>query len=199
MCIRDRADGVKIPSYLSLYQNELNAAGNVKTANLSMFCFWTGEKEIAKIPGVVGTEAGFMHGREVVKVDYDESEVSLSKLVEQASASSCANEVYLEEDYDIAELRRQTEGKKVKQSGKFTADSEVKYYLSKSSYRFVPMTPLQQAKVNSAIGERQQVEQYLSPRQQELYGLIKTGKLKTNKSCVNSDLNQHWQMLIKKI
>ena len=188
-----------VPEYLSLYHTELNAKENLKTANLSMFCFWTGEKEIAKIPGVIATEAGFMHGREVVKVDYDESSLSLPDLVEKAGALKCANEVYLDRDYDIAELRRHTDGTKVRASGDFQSDTEVKYYLSKSPYRFLPMSPLQQAKVNSALGDQQKFDQFLSPRQLELFAKINSGQLKAKKSCVNSDMSGHWAILMNKI
>ncbi len=190
-------DKKEVPAYLSLYQSELNARDHLKTANLSMYCFWTGEKEISKIDGVVSTEAGFMHGKEVVKVNYNEDKLSLADLVEKAGKSKCANEVYLDEDYDIAELRRKTDGPKVKQSGKFQSDKEVKYYLSKSKYRFIPMTPLQQAKVNAAIGDHKNVDQFLSPRQHELFSLLNDGTLKTDKSCVNSKMSTHWNGLLK--
>jgi hypothetical protein len=55
-----------IPPYLSLLEEELEAMRfGTKETYLSMFCFWSGEKHIGQIPGVVETEAGFMDGKQV--------------------------------------------------------------------------------------------------------------------------------------
>jgi hypothetical protein len=76
---------IKIPEYLQLLQNELSATQNgTETAYLSMYCFWTGEKILADINGVVETQAGFMDGKEVVKVDYSPKLIAYDDLVKKA-------------------------------------------------------------------------------------------------------------------
>lgn len=58
-----------IPPYLSLLEEELEAMRfGTKETYLSMFCFWSGEKHIGQIPGVVETEAGFMDGKQVSSI-----------------------------------------------------------------------------------------------------------------------------------
>jgi len=172
--------GSKVPTYLTLRLEEKDGQENIKEANLAMYCFWTGEKEISKIDGVLSTEAGFMHGKEVVKVQYDADRVTLPTLVNQAAKKSCADAVFVEDDYDLSELKKATEISNIKRSGSYHKDKEVKYYLTKSDYKYIPMSSLQQAKVNAALGSNQNPDMYLSPRQkavrQFIAYIIKTQK-----------------------
>lgn len=188
-----------IPTYLSLYAEELEGKNNAAEVNLAMYCFWTGEKEIAQIPGVISTEAGFMDGREVVKVEYNEELLELEDLVSHANKVRCADAVYLDEDYEISSLRKNTDDISIKKSSSYHADKEVKYYLSKSPYRYVPMTGFQQAKVNAAIGGNMNPNKYLSPRQLEFFNSIKNSNTKNLRTCVNSKFDTHWYSLLKTI
>lgn len=128
--------------YLSLKDSELNEA------YLSMYCFWTGEKEIAQIPGVISTEAGYMNGKEVVKVAYSEDLTDLEDIVSKAKAKSCADDVY-----------------KSASNSKYKKDRESKYYLIHSKYSKIEMNEYQAMKVNSALGRGEIPDEYLSPRQ----------------------------------
>jgi len=189
----------EVPAYLVLRQQELNGQENLKEANLAMYCFWTGEKEISKIQGVLSTEAGFMHGKEVVKVTYDANNVSLPTLVNQAAKAKCADAVFVDDDYDIASLRKATEINNVKRTGKYQRDKEVKYYLSKSDYKYIPMSPLQQAKVNAALGSKENPDQHLSPRQLAVKNfIVKKQNLKWV-SQINQDMEATWYNLLDKV
>ena len=70
----------EIPEYMQLLGKELTATRSIKEKYYSMYCFWTGEKQLGATEGVLNTEAGFMNGREVVKVTYDASEVAVKEL-----------------------------------------------------------------------------------------------------------------------
>lgn len=173
--------GQTTPAYLDIFLEELEGQGQEEEAFLSMYCFWTGEKEIAKIDGVLSTEAGFMHGREVVKVTYNSDKTNLNQIAKKAERVSCADQVFANQ-----------KGKEVdKGVGKYRQDREVKYYLSKSSYRSIPMTPLQSAKVNSAIGQGQNALQYLSPRQIELMNHV------SNENRIGEDFVSAWHKVVK--
>lgn len=167
------------PTYFSNWRKELESSNNVDEVYLSMYCFWTGEKEIAQLDGVLSTEAGFMHGREVVKVGYNNSITDLESLVEDARKVQCADEVYAKKDHQKPIID--------KGLGKYRIDREVKYYLSKTKYKSIPMTPLQAAKVNATIGERNDPEGLLSPRQLALL----SGN-KTKESFINQDFTASW-------
>ena len=171
------------PQYFSIWKQELTGQKNQEEAYLSMFCFWTGEKEIAKIPGVLSTEAGFMHGKEVVKVEYDKAQTDLNKIVKVAKKKSVADQVFADKS-----VKYKNTDKKV---GTYRVDREVKYYLSKTKYKSIPMTPLQAAKVNSLIGQGQSPNDLLSPRQ---LALLATDRAKKN--LINQDFVTSWYDVI---
>jgi len=195
-----QAVNATVPTYLSLLEKELLAENTgLETANLSMYCFWTGEKEIGKIDGVVGTLPGFMGGREIVMVQFDPEIVSYDKLVQQANKKNCASHVF----YNNSKQERQAANvigtSSVSPSASFRLDKDLKYYLSKTNYQYVPMTPLQALKVNSAIGDNRSPDNYLSPRQVNLVNYFKKEGTKKIKNVINEDFVTAWKEIRKVI
>ena len=134
----------KAPAYLQLLSDELTARQRgIASATYSMYCFWTGEALFGKVNGVLKTSAGFQGGKEIVALEYDPALISLSKLNEIATQHQCA----------------------IVSRGAFRPDDTPKYYLSNSPYKNVPMTELQKCRVNSALADRLDPGEYLSPRQ----------------------------------
>ena len=134
----------KAPAYLQLLADELTAEANgTMQHTYSMYCFWTGEALFGKVNGVIKTSAGFQGGKEVVIVEYDPHLVAASKLHEIAENHKC----------------------NIVTSGTFRMDATPKYYLSNSKYKTVPMTELQKCRVNSALAEGQNPDEFLSKRQ----------------------------------
>lgn len=118
----------------------------------------------------------------------------------EAKKSRCADGVYADSDADLAAVRKNTDVKNVKKSGDYHKDGEVKYYLSHSNYKYIPMSPLQQAKVNAAIGSRQSPNQYLSPRQLVAYDYIKSMSNKKWASQINREMEEEaWFSLLDEI
>jgi len=176
----------EIPQYFKIYQEELiGRSGEVKEANLAMYCFWTGEKELAKMDGILSTEPGYMNGHEVVKIEYNPYITSLEKIVPVAKKVNCADEVYIDDKVKL--------NVPVKNTAAYRKDRDDKYYLSRTPYKIIPMTTLQAAKVNSAIGSRQSPEQYLSPRQIELFNYLKGKKIESQ---IGVNLEKVWHKLI---
>lgn len=173
-----------VPLYLTDLLTEYRAIENgTEEMYLSMYCFWTGEKEIGKMNGVVSTEAGYMHGHEVVKVNYDSQKANPEKIAGKASKVKCADQVYVN-----TKLKTSLPTKKV---GKYRKDKQDKYYLLNSKYRAVPMTEYQKMKVNSDIGNGKDPSEHLSPRQ--LY-LLENGKIRGNH--VNKEFVKTWYHLV---
>lgn len=165
-----RIAGHPVPGYLSLLEEELRlASGPKETAYLSMYCFWTGEKVIGQMEGVSETEAGYMDGKEVVRVTFDPGSQAFDQLVEEAHRASCADGVYT----DKAVLKEQASevlgASRVRATSAYRKDREDKYYLRKSDYRKIPMTPYQAQHINSLLGQGKDPSGLLSPRQLELY------------------------------
>ncbi len=109
-----------------------------------MYCFWSGEAHFGKLNGVLATEPGFAHGKEVVKVTFDSSIITKKQLDAYAKTASCH----------------------AMESGDgYRPDSTPQYYLSNSPYAKIEMTPIQRTRVNSALGDGQDPSEFLSPGQ----------------------------------
>jgi hypothetical protein len=137
----------KAPRWLQLLADELSVPDESrKTTVYSMYCFWTGEALFGRVNGVLATEAGFANGKEVVKVTYNPSLISKPQLDKIANSGSCRIESHVDN---------------------YQPDKTPQYYLSKSKFAKIEMTPLQRSRVNSALGEGQDPSEFLSPRQLE--------------------------------
>lgn len=186
------------PRYLQLLGEELQAeAVGTKEATLAMYCFWTGEKEIGKIPGVVSTEAGFMGGREVVQVEYNPLVVNYEGLVKQAKQASCASHVFTENSKEETAANKVVGNNAISKKGNYRPDKEPKYYLSKTIWKYVPMTKLQAVKANSLVGQGQPPASVLSPRQIELTRFIEKNRNKKWKDLIGVDFLEGWAFVEK--
>lgn len=187
------ASNVLIPAYLHNLEREVSV-NDVRETHLSMYCFWSGEKALGNLDGVVATKAGFMNGSEVVKVRYDAGRVSEEDLLRYASKQNCADAVYTDDQREVKAAKSVKVASAAK--GKFRPDREPKYYLSKTDLRFVPMTDLQALKINRALAQRQTVESLMSSRQLEILDLVRSKKLKS-KNVVDLPLIESWISLLK--
>lgn len=155
-----------VPDYLQTVVWEGGASG-LKTAAFSMFCFWDGEAKLGGIEGVIETEAGWMDGREVVKLRYDPRQVSWASLVRQAKAQGCAKHIYAPDQ----ELRTVTKAEGVQlyveDDYRIARASDQKRHLSNSRYRSLSLNGMQRTKVNAALSRRDAaaVHGWLSPSQ----------------------------------
>ncbi len=157
----------EIPEFLSMLGAALTAVENntVKETYFKMYCFWTGEKQLGAKKGVLHTEAGFMGGHEVVKVQFDKKEVSYGELTKFAGMNDFT---------PIAKDRTYR-----------PATNDEDYYLRHTDYKYLPLTVMQRTKINSALGNRKSAEKYLSPKQlkwlKELKNKKNKGKVRYNK------------------
>jgi len=180
-----------VPGYLALLQEELQSqALGVEKATLSMYCFWTGEREIGKLPGVVSTEAGYMNGHEVVQVEYNPHLLSFETLLKKASAVQCADGIFTNDPQEKAKAIQVLGKDQVKSAGNYRVDPENKYGLYRSHYRYVPMTPLQATKANVLFSAGKSLEEVLSPRQLALAKNIKANPNKGWKPAIGKDIRE---------
>jgi hypothetical protein len=183
-----RNSGKTIPEYLQLMEREYSNQ-NQKEIILGMFCFWSGEKHMATIPGVVETEAGFMNGNEVVKVTYDPEVISSDHLINSARKGNSADVVFSNS------IKNKVVP--VKKIGKFRKDKESKYYLYHSPYRALPMTQHQQLLANSEIARGGDITYLLSDRQQRLKEMIE--KIPINYNAIGVDIIESWKEVVKQL
>lgn len=165
----------EIPAYFKLLGKELSSTGNkTKDAYYSMYCFWTGEKQLGSQEGVLNTEAGFMSGHEVVKVTYNEGELDKKALDAYARANKM---------------------KSIPQAASYRwAQNDEDYYLQHTDYKYLPLTPLQRTKINSALGNRKSGVKYLSPSQLEWLSEIQNNRAK-RKEISSKDFKKAWLLM----
>ncbi|MGI9536626.1 MAG: VPGUxxT family thioredoxin-like (seleno)protein, type 2 [Desulfocapsaceae bacterium] len=167
------AVGRPVPNYLRAVATE-HDKDNIRTAVFAMSCFWTGEYQLGSIEGVVTTEAGFYQGREVTMVSYDQEQLALEQLIEQAAARRCAQSVYIE-NYSAA-VGSSLKVKQFDRSGYRRAPlSDQKKQIQRwlKAHGELQLSQMQLTKLNALMpDDREAAASWLSPRQ-----LAQTGHL----------------------
>jgi len=161
----------KIPEYFEILGEELHATNTKKTAYYTMYCFWSGEAHFGKKEGVLSTEAGFMAGHEVVKVEYDESIMSKRSLDKHGKNGQCHG---------------------ISFDNKYRKDKDPQYYLKRSNYKFLPLSNLQKTKINASLKDGLDPLDYLSPKQNKWLQIIEKEKLELNPNSYDEPFMQAW-------
>ena len=165
----------EIPTYMKLLGEELHAS---KTSQVdryySMYCFWTGEKELGSQIGVLNTEAGFMKGHEVVKVTYDSAVIN-NKNLDQFAGSRDMKTIGVDKSY-------------------YASSKDEDYYLKHSEYKYLPLSKLQRTKINSALGMNKRASQFLSPKQYKRYVGLRSAQHKV--VLFDKDFQSSWYSLV---
>lgn len=166
-----RRELIEIPEYFLLLGEELSAVGSKKKeVYYSMYCFWTGEKQLGAQKGVVNTEAGFMSGREVVKVTYNTDQVAEGDLDTYAKA------------HKMTPIPKSTSYR--------WAQNDEDYYLNHTDYKYVPLSELQRTKINSAVGNGKNGLEFLSPTQLKWIKELQANK---NRKQLSSSFTKAWK------
>jgi hypothetical protein len=143
------------------------------------------------VKGVVSTRPGFLAGSEVVEVEFDPEVIAYGDLVKEARASRCATPVFTRSDRQQEIARKIVGDQAVPNRGKVKPDREPKYYLSRTELRFLPMTPLQAARVNALLRKPGHLE-WLSPSQTVLLKRIQEDPEAGWKNVIGKELMAAW-------
>ena len=118
----------------------------------------------------------------MVTVRFDAKKLSYEKLLAEAKEHGCASKVWTTRNSQLSPASKVV-GDKAVALGKTTIrpakESDQVYYLRNSPLRFLPLTPLQARRVTGAMYQRQDLREWLSPRQAELLASV-TAKLAKN-------------------
>ncbi len=165
-----------IPEYLDLLAQELSSSSkNIEESTFKMYCFWSGEKNLGQLDGILDLESGFASGAEVVKVKYNSDQINEEELVRFAN----------KQNYKL-----------VKNPKNYSvATNDVHYYLRHSIYQYLPLTELQKVKINSALGLNESAKKYLSPTQIEWLKQIEVNGSEDLKSRINETIVTAWSSI----
>lgn len=154
-----------VPRYLQALAAEHDTT-NHATSAFAQHCFWTGEMKLGAIDGVVTTEAGWLEDREVTRVVYDRTKITLEALAEQARAGQCADKIYAP-GADAGTLKGIPTGALSSAYRKARASDQKKQIESWTAMLDLPgITEMQKTKINAlAPSSRSEALAWLSPRQ----------------------------------
>lgn len=143
-----------------------------KTAAFAMYCFWDGEPKLGRLDGVLTTEAGWLDGREVVKVVYDPSKLAWKRLAREAEKVDCAHRIYAPTSAEVAEAEAISNRPVfLYEEGKYriAKASDQKRVLRASALRGLTLSPEQATKVNAALrfSGWPEVQKWLTPEQRD--------------------------------
>jgi hypothetical protein len=138
-----------VPEYLRLVCDEFSGRPR-ETARFSVGCYWEGERELGKLPGVVASRTGTIGRDEVVEVHFDPTVVDASSLAAQAKQLSCFR------------------GLASTQPALVQDDEQQHTLANHPEFAGIPMTPLQRTKVNAALYDKTDLTRLLSPAQLRL-------------------------------
>lgn len=163
---------IPVPEYLRILHDENSPFLYPEKAVFSTFCFWSGEIELGKIEGVVGTRAGFMHGHEAVELQFNSEVISYGELLRKAKRTGVVRNAYVLSEDQKKRALQQLEDARVAWATTFHPDRQIKYYLSQTPYRYLPLTSMQAIRVNQALAERKNPDVFLSPGQLTMLAYI---------------------------
>lgn len=170
MCLALKASGRGVPIYLDILKQELSAA-QTEIAYYQMYCFWSGEAHLGAQDGVVATEAGWMNGAEVVKVQFDKSQIKKKQLDKYASQARCTA---------------------VPEKQGYRTDKDPQYYLKKCKYSYLALSEIQKTKINAALAAKQDASVYLSPTQK-----LQLHSERPNKMLYTLPLLEAWDKMLE--
>ena len=141
-----RAAGRPVPGYLALAEEETQQAHR-RAATFVMGCYWDGEARLGSLPGVLDVRAVHLDPGEGVRVEYDESRLSLAELRRAAEARHCT-------------LHSGASGREREAGG-----ADHLHSLARSPLRKLDLTPMQAMRVNTALALGVDPSEWLTPGQ----------------------------------
>ncbi|WP_150526636.1 VPGUxxT family thioredoxin-like (seleno)protein, type 2 [Roseibium sediminis] len=139
-----RSLGRDVPGYADLLRADLLVEqGLSRKVVFETPCFWSGETTLAQHPAVLTTLAGWVDGEEVVEAEFDPEHDEASTLIAYA----------------------EREGFRLTNQRGFRVDEDPQYYLSKTRFALLPLSPAQRTRINVDIPYKTSPERNLSPSQ----------------------------------
>lgn len=167
MCLALRQADRPVPEYVKLLTAELKPSVREK-AVFAMGCYWEGDKRLGALDGVLATRIGMLHKREVVEVEFDALALDFKDLLKKARELDCLNRVYTRTDAQ-QKIAEASVGRLAERTDvEIDARTRQKYHLVNTPlYAWLPLTPIQAARVNSALAHGESPDRFLSPSQKQ--------------------------------
>ena len=122
---------------------------------------------MGSLEGVIDTRSAWIGKHEVVEVRFQPEATPFADLVRAAVAKGCADRVWTTTDAqrDVAARLVGEKAEALASDVRAAKEGDQLYYLERSVYRYLPLTPLQARRINGALYAKVNPATYLSPRQ----------------------------------
>lgn len=126
---------------------------------------------------MIATRAAWLGKEEVVEVLFDPAVTPYEKVLAESQCVEKPATVFAHDEAQLAAARKLV-GARARPRGSAEAQardakrSDRKYYLRQSSYHYLPLTPLQELRINAALGKKEDPQALLSPAQRRLHARI---------------------------
>jgi hypothetical protein len=160
--------GKEVPGYLAT----LVMPEKTETACFWMFCYWTGEKHLSGIDGVLGTTIGWLGGKEVIELTYDPAKTDFETLAKVAK-KSCGRKVgvFARDRGQLAAAKKLKMPAKLSDKAVNTKRTLQEHGLLRyPEYYFLPLSEGQATRLNLLAYQRkpEKMGDVLSPSQKKL-------------------------------
>ena len=196
-----------VPRYVKILHGEHSSHEKHESAMFPVHCFWAGEVELGPEEGVLHTLPGRTEDGEAIEVVFDASVTSYGQLLEKTRAFGLSESAYWKNARQRDTAERVFGEENVKKAGRFNTDTRPKYYLSRTNYKYVPMTDRQAILVNSDLFFENDPARHLSGRQLQIFEYIDENSNRSWKKLVNrkserhahEDIIEKWAMVTERI
>ena len=141
----------EMPDYLRLVSEEF-APTPRESATFAVGCYWEGERDLGRMPGVMQAQTGMLDGREVVRVQFDPIVVSREELADRLRQLPCYRDALPAHAAGAIDDRTQQHF----------------YLFLHPEYYYLPLTERQAMRIDSALALQEDPDAFLSPLQLEL-------------------------------
>jgi hypothetical protein len=151
-----------------------SANAKTRTALFNMYCYWTGEATLGRVPGVVKTRIGELSG-EVVEVEYDPSRTDVGKMASALKRQGGFYAVVVDSPLAKTEAKRFLADGEIKETERHPRFIESKYNLRTShpDLAALDLTEQQAIALNSWSYFGGPMPDVLTAEQKEKLGKIK--------------------------
>lgn len=150
-----------------------------------------GDAQLGVIDGIIATKPGWIQKKEVVEVTFDPRVIPYVTMLNKAKACQCTAQIFTRTDAQQV-LAAKAFGKRAKRTDEAVRIDDDKYYASRTALRALPMTPLQAARINAAVGAKKDFLHLLSPSQRTLLKKIEAHAPKSWPSAIGVAFRKAW-------
>ena len=203
-----------VPRYLKHLERQERVFDN-KSGGKAFFAMsnaHVGEAEFAECIGVIACKAALFGEKELVLVIYDEKLVSYSEIVRFAIGRGKTDIIYYvnDEEKEVANYQvinksctNKSDFEVARLTGSIGGSIQVRtanYYISLTTFQFIPMTQYTMCRVNHALFQKDRDDAFslLSPRQGALLQYLRRNSDIPKSSIVDLDIYEGWTVALNK-